>query len=299
MIPHGGLVAFPITPADVDGRVDTGALRSLVLPLREAEVDAIGLLGSTGSFAYLTRAERRRAVEAAADEAAAVPLVVGVGALRTDEAIDLAQDAKALGAAAGLLAAVSYTPLGDDEVFEHITSIARGSGLPIILYDNPSTTHFRFTPPLVARLAKEEGVIGIKSDAAAPAATAAHLATLRAVVPARFSLGYSSDWFATEALILGADAWYSVLGGLFPNACKRIVDAVREGDADTARKFDASLAPIWALFKTFGSLRVTYAIAELLGRNQTALPRPVLGLGNGDKELVREALARVPHDMTR
>ena len=106
-----GLSAFPITPADAGGRVDVAALRKLVAPLCAARVDSIGLLGSTGSYPYLSRAERRQALEAALEEASGrLPILVGVGALRTDETVVLAQDAKAAGAAAGLLAPVSYTP---------------------------------------------------------------------------------------------------------------------------------------------------------------------------------------------
>ena len=80
-----GLSAFPITPSDADGRVDADALRRLLAPLVAAGVDSIGLLGSTGTYAYLARAERRRAVAVAADAVGGrVPLLVGVGALRTD-----------------------------------------------------------------------------------------------------------------------------------------------------------------------------------------------------------------------
>src|SRR5918912_2356747 len=118
-----GLSAFPITPCDPGVRVDAAALRRLLAPLIEARVDSIGLLGSTGSYVYLTREERRRALEAAVEETAGrTPILVGIGALRTDETIRLAQDAKAAGATAGLLAAVSYTPLNDDEVFEHFAA---------------------------------------------------------------------------------------------------------------------------------------------------------------------------------
>jgi 4-hydroxy-tetrahydrodipicolinate synthase len=68
-----------------------------------------------------------------------VPVLIGVGALRTDDAVRLAQDAQAIGAAAGLLAPVSYTPLTDHEVFEHFATVARESRLPLCIYDNPST----------------------------------------------------------------------------------------------------------------------------------------------------------------
>lgn len=146
-----GLSAFPITPSDNDGRVDTAALRRLIAPLRLAGVDSIGVLGSTGSYPYLSREERCRALDAALEEAGAVPVLVGVGALRTDEAVRIAQDAKAAGATAGLLAPVSYTPLDDAEIFEHFSAVARESGLPLCIYDNPSTTHFRFRPQAVIR----------------------------------------------------------------------------------------------------------------------------------------------------
>ena len=78
-----GLSAFPITPSDASGRIDLTALRAVVAPLIAAGTDSIGLLGSTGSYPYLSRAERRRALEAAIEEATGrVPVLVGVGALR-------------------------------------------------------------------------------------------------------------------------------------------------------------------------------------------------------------------------
>jgi len=287
-----GLSAFPITPAEPGGRVDVGALRGLVAPLREAGVDSIGLLGSTGTYPYLSRQERRRAVEAALDEVGArIPILVGVGALRTDEAVALAQDARAMGASAGLLAAVSYTPLTEDEVFAHVVTVARESGLPLCLYDNPGTTHFTFTPALVARLGREPGVIALKSPAPARPDIAAHLAALRAAVPDGFSLGYSGDWHAAEALLAGGDTWYSVMGGLFPHTALAIVRAVEAGDTAEAQRLNARLEPLWALFRTHSSLRVIYACADLLGLCRTVPPRPILPLGEEARRRVAETLA--------
>jgi len=275
-----GLSAFPITPMDSDGRVDLPALRRLVARLCAADVDSIGLLGSTGSYPYLPREERRRALEAAIDEAGGrVPILVGVGALRTDEAVRLAQDAEAAGAAAGLLAAVSYTPLTQDEVFEHVATVARASGLPLCLYDNPSTTHFRFEPDLVIRLSRLPGIAAVKSPGMEPRAVAAHLAALRDAVPAGFSLGYSGDWTVTEALLAGADAWYSVVAGLFPQVAIDILRAARAGDADEARRLNVRLEPLWALFRQHSSLRVMYACANRLELCHAAPPRPILPLG--------------------
>lgn len=290
-----GLSAFPITPADDRGRVDTAALRGLVARLVGAGTDSIGLLGSTGIYMYLTREERRRAVEAAVDAAAGrAPVIVGVGALRTDEAIRLARDAGAIGAAAGLLSAASYTPLTDDEVFEHVAAVARESGLPVVLYDNPATTHFRFTPGLVARLARVPGVVAIKNPGWDAADAGRLVAEQRAVVPAGFSVGCSGDWLAAETLIAGADTWYSVLGGLFPKVCSGVVKAARAGDAAEARRLDAMLAPVWALFRQHSSLRVVYALAGLMDLCHVDPPRPILPLPDPARRQAAEVLASLP-----
>ena len=274
-----GLAAFPITPADADGRVDVAAVRRLVRRLADAWVDSIGLLGSTGTYAYLSRAERRRAIEAAVDEAAGrVPVMAGVGALRTDEAVALARDAKAAGAGAGLLAPVSYTPLTDAEVFAHFETVAGESGLPLCIYNNPGVTHFTFSAELEQRLAAVPGVVAVKNPAPPAGAVAAHLANLRALVPAGFSLGYSNDANAAEAMIAGADCWHSVLAGLCPAPVLAIVRAAQAGNAAEAQRLNAMLAPIWALFVELSGLRVTYAAANALGLAHAAPPRPILPL---------------------
>lgn len=290
-----GLSAFPITPSDASGRVDAGGLRALLAPLVAAGVDSIGLLGSTGTYAYLSRAERRRALEAAVDEVAGrVPLLVGVGALRTDEAVRLAQDAKGAGAAVGLLAPVSYTPLTDDEVFEHFATVAREGGLPLCIYDNPGTTHFRFTPALVGRVSRIPGVVAVKSPAPGRDAVAALHAELRSAVPDGFPLGYSVDGNAAEALIAGGDAFYSVAAGLFPVTCLALVRAAQAGDAAEARRLNAGLQPLWDLYAEFTSLRLMYAIASLRGLVHAAPPRPVLPLSDAARRQVAAVLERLP-----
>ena len=286
-----GLSAFPITPSDSGGHVDVTALRKLVARLCEAGVDSIGLLGSTGSYPYLSRSERRRALDAALNETSGrLPIVVGVGALRTDDAVALAQDAKAAGAAAGLLAAVSYTPLNEEEVFEHFATVASESRLPLCIYDNPGTTHFRFTPALVGRISRLPGIFALKRPAPEPHAVAAHLAELRRLVPEGFSLGYSGDWNAVEALLAGGDAWYSVVAGLLPGVSMAVVCAVRSGDAAAARRLNAGLEPLWILFKEFSSLRVMYACADLLGICHAEPPRPILPLSGAARQRVEDTL---------
>ena len=287
-----GLVAFPITPADEQGRVDTDVVRRLLRRLVEARVPSIGLLGSTGTYAYLDRAERRRAIEAAVDEVAGrVPLLVGTGALRTDEAVRLGEDARDAGAAGLLLAPVSYTPLTEDEVFEHFATVARAVRVPLCVYDNPGTTHFSFSPALVGRLSRVDHIDALKTAAPVAALVPGNLAALRNATAPGFSVGYAVDWHAAAALRAGGDAWYSVAGGLFPAACLSIADAIANGDAALAATLDARQQPLWDLFRQFSSLRVMYACANHLGLCRAQPPRPILPLPEGVQRQVASVLA--------
>jgi len=289
-----GLSAFPITPADEHGRVDTASLGELLERLVAAGVDSIGLLGSTGTYAYLTRAERRRTIEAAANLVGGrVPIIVGIGALRTDDAQHLARDAEAAGANGLLLAPVSYTPLTDEEVFQHFVAVSGATGLPLCIYNNPSTTHFAFSDQLVARLAAVPRIVAVKNPAPSPTEAQAMVGALRRQVPPGFAIGYSGDSNAPNAILAGAVAWYSVLGGLLPRPCLALTRAALAKDEAEVRRIDATLQPLWALFKQHGSLRVVYAAANLLGLTQAQPPRPILPLGAAERERVREALGRV------
>ncbi len=274
-----GLSAFPITPSD-GGRINTGALQTLVGRLVAAGVDSIGLLGSTGSYPYFDLGERRRAIDAAlACTAGRVPVLVGVGALRTDEAVALAADAKQAGASAGLLAPVSYLPLLDDEVFEHFRAVV-ATGLPLCIYNNPGTTHFTFSPALIGRLSALPGVMAVKNPAPAASEVGAAIAAVRAVVPAAFSVGYSVDLHAGAALLAGADAWYSVLGGTYPATCLRLTRAAQAGNAAEVARIDALLQPVWALFRAHTSFRVVHLAAAVSGIAGAQPVRPVLPLSD-------------------
>lgn len=286
-----GLSAFPITPADEQGRVDAGALRRLLGRLVDAGVGSIGLLGSTGSYPYLTRAERRRAIEAAVDQVGGrAPVLVGIGALRTDEAVRLGQDARDAGADGVLLAPVSYTPLTDEEVFTHFATVAEAVALPLCIYNNPGTTHFTFSDELTARLSRVPHVAAVKNPAPDADALPGSLRALRDEAAPGFSLGYAVDGRATEAMLAGADAWYSVAGGLFPAACMQIVAAVAAGHASEARALNTRLQPLWDLFTDFSSLRVTYAAVNLLGLGPAVPPRPILPLPEDARRRVGRVL---------
>jgi 4-hydroxy-tetrahydrodipicolinate synthase len=287
-----GLSAFPLTPVadDSAGGIDEAAFRALVGRLAGARVDSITVLGSTGSYAYLDRDERRRVIELAVAEAGDIPVLAGIGSTRTRDVLRYATDAQSAGAAGLLVAPVSYQPLTDEEVYRLFADVDHASSAPIVVYDNPGTTHFAFSDDLHAGIAALPQVASIKIPPVqgGPAAIQQRVAALRAEIPDDVTIGISGDAVAADALNAGCDTWYSVLGGTLPAPCRAIVTAAAAGDGPGAVGLSSRLAPLWELFAAYGSYRVVSALAEELGLvAHPNLPKPVLGLDeHGRKRLV-------------
>ena len=283
-----GLSAFPITPMTSGGEVIAPDLQRLVRRIEAGGAASVGLLGSTGTYMFLSRDERRRAVAAAVEVAVSIPIIVGVGAMRTDEAQALAHDAATEGAAGLLLAPVSYTPLTEEEVFRHFLAVASATDLPLCIYSNPGTTNFTFSPDLVARLTAIPSIAAIKLPLPANGSIASDLAAFRAAAP-DLSIGYSGDWGCKEALLAGADCWYSVAGGLFPEQAAALTAAAMKNDRETADRCDDVFVDLWKLFREQGSLRLMYAAANMMGLTQAQPPKPLQPL----EETLQARLARV------
>lgn len=276
-----GLSAFPLTPLPHDSLDDVAYVR-LIERLVASGVDSITALGSTGGGAYLTPPERAHVTRLTVQHAPGVPVFAGVSALRTSQVLAHVDDAAAAGVAGLLLAPVTYQPLTDDDVFELYRTVTEHSPLPVIVYDNPGTTHFSFSTALYARIAGLPGIASIKIPGVPLDATdaRARVDAIRAAVPAHVTIGVSGDGFAASGLNAGCDAWYSAIGGTLPVPALAITRHALQGRPVEATAESERLAPLWRLFAEFGgSLRVIAAVAEHLGLvPPQSLPRPIQGL---------------------
>lgn len=284
-----GLSAFPLTPLRGD-QVDLASHRGLIDRLVAARVDSIGALGSTGSYAYLDRAERRAVVEASVDRAAGISVIAGIGALRTSQVLALAEDAQQAGADAVLLAPMSYQALTQDDVAALYEEVTAELSVPLVVYDNPATTHVTISMDLYAHIANLPHVGAIKIPPITQGVDAARerVQAIRAVIPEHVRIGISGDGYAATGLLAGCDAWFTAVGGTIPQAMSAIARPALEGRADDALAASARLAPLWELVGEFGSLRVSAALAEHLALvDAPCLPRPLLGLRGAERERVR------------
>ncbi|MCH4811185.1 dihydrodipicolinate synthase family protein [Vreelandella neptunia] len=292
-----GLSAFPLTPMNEQG-IHENEFSRLVMGLAEARVDSIGVLGSTGNYAYLNAEERARVAKLCVEHAGPVPVVVGIGALRTRDVLVNAENAQQAGASGVLLAPVSYQKLTDDEVYTLYETVCSSLSVPLCVYDNPGTTHFEFSDELHGRIAQLPQVRSIKIPPVQDdiAVAKERVARLRVVIPNDVTIGISGDPAAATGLLAGCNAWYSVIGGLYPETALALTRAAQAGDVQQANALSVALEPLWALYREHGgSLRVAATIAELTGKvSQPCLPQPLKTLqGDARKRVgaVIEALS--------
>lgn len=276
-----GLSAFPLTPIS-DDTIDATALIALVERLATSGVDSITALGSTGSYAYLTPKERALVARLVVEHAGTTPVFVGVGALRTSHVLENIDSAEEAGAAGVLLAPMTYQPLTDEDVFQLFRAATEHSRLPVIVYDNPGTTHFHFSTDLYSRIAQLPNIASIKIPPVPkdPSKALDHVAAIREGIPQQVTIGVSGDAFAATGMNAGCDAWYSVIGGTLPGPALTITRAAQGGRAADAAEESERLGPLWDLFtEAGGSLRVIAALAEHLQLvPRGSLPLPIQGL---------------------
>lgn len=288
-----GLSAFPLTPMNECG-LDEVAFVRLIERLVTANVDSIGVLGSTGNYAYLTKAERARVLRLAVEHAGNIPVVAGIGALRARDVLTLAEDAEAVGVSGLLMAPMSYQKLLPEEVFGLYEAVTQVISLPLCIYDNLGTTQFVFSDDLHGQIAQLPNVASIKIPGVAgdPVEAKLRVARLRAQIPSHVTIGVSGDASAANGLNAGCDAWYSVIGGVFPITALEIIRAAQARNEQEAISLSERLLPLWELFTEYGgSLRVVAAAAELQGFVESpCLPLPLKSLSGAGRRRLGELI---------
>ncbi len=291
----GPLAAYIPTPRDDAGRLLTKTYEELIDGAVTAGATAIGLLGSTGGFAYLPRIVRRRAIRTAlAVVEGRVPIIAGIGALTSAEVAHNLAEAEEAGVNGVLLPPVSYQTLTPDEVMTLYRDVASRTTTGIWVYNTPSTTQYRFGTEQLTRLARLRGVQGFKDNAASASQARERRHKVLAELPPRtakrLDYGFSGDTMGAQVLIDGATTWHSSLAGLLPHLVSAIAYAATHNRKADARSLQRKLTALAVLAGQYGGIRVTHSLGEMLGYDMGTLPRPLLALPRDSRSLLRVAV---------
>jgi len=166
MLKVEGIIPPMVTPLNADETIDEAGLERQLTHLIEAGVHGIFFLGSTGEQPALRDSEQIRALRVATRvNGGRIPLIVGTMASSTARAIDNIRAAEAGGADAVAVAPPHYyVTNGPEEQVAHYRACAAATGLPMLIYNIPSTTKVMLAPETIARIAEIQNVAGVKDS---------------------------------------------------------------------------------------------------------------------------------------
>src|ERR1043165_4691352 len=151
-----GVMPANILPFTADLAIDEPAYRRHLRWLADTRgVTGIVANGHAAEVSSLTRDERKQALAVALDEVGGTcPVIAGVYSDGTREAVELARDAKAAGAAGVLVFPPTLfmwgAQLKPDMVVRHFSEIAERADLPIIVFEYPPASGIGYAPETLA-----------------------------------------------------------------------------------------------------------------------------------------------------
>ena len=237
---HGCMPAN-ILPFTADLAIDEPAYRKHLRWLVDAPgVTGLVANGHAAEVASLTREERRRTLDVALDEVAGkVPVVTGIYSDGTLEAVELARDARAAGAA-GLLV---FPPtlfmwgaqLKPDMVMRHFQVIADAVDLPLVVFEYPPASGIGYSPETLAELCKIPTVAAVKDWSNEIVSYEKNLRAVRATGrPVAMMSSFTMSLMAS--FMLGADGCISGMGSVVADLQAALFAAVQAGRLDEARR---------------------------------------------------------------
>lgn len=201
--------------------------------------------GSLGEAATLSNAERF-AVAATCVRAVGrrVPVVLGIAALGTAEAVALARAAEGAGCC-GLMVLPPYVYSTDwPEMKAHVSDVIGATKLPCMLYNNPVAYGTDFLPEQIAELAREHPNLAAVKESSGDAR---RVIAIRAEVGARLKILIGMDDAILEGIRMGADGWVAGLANAFPAESVALFEAAVGGDREWADKLYAWFLPLLRL----------------------------------------------------
>ncbi len=288
--PFHGVFPYLVSPVDEDGAVLDGVLGRLCEDLVAAGVHGLTPLGSTGEFAYLSRAQRRRIIEVVVEAAGGrVPVVAGVASTTTADAVDQAREVERLGCDGVLAILEAYFPLPDDGVHAYFAAVADAVSLPVVLYTNPHFQRSDLSLPVIERLSRIDN-IGYIKDASSD--TGRLLSVLNRV-EGRMEVFAASAHVPACVMLLGGVGWMAGPACLAPRQSVALYELCRRGDWDGAMERQR---PLWALNQVFARYNLAACIKgglALQGYPVGAPLPPQAPLQPDGVEAVRDALTAV------
>jgi 4-hydroxy-tetrahydrodipicolinate synthase len=284
------------TPFDPSMEVDLPFLARHVRWLLDSGCAGVVVLGSLGEAPALTADEKARVVETAVRTAGRAPVLVGISAYWTAEAVRLARAAEGWGAR-GLMVLPPYVYHGDPrEIRAHFSQVLRATGLPCMLYNNPIAYGTDVSPDDVEVLVRDHpNLVAVKESSG----------DVRRITDLGFRLGPRIDRFVgiddqiLEGMAAGATGWVAGLANALPRESVELFEAAHAGKRAEALARYRWFLPLLHLDAHPKFVQLIKLVQQEVGMGSARVRPPRLELHEGELEsarrLIQAALSSRPN----
>ena len=196
--------------------------------LLDSGVTGLIMLGSLGENQSLEADEKRLVMEHAVKTVGGrVPVLSGVAESSTAAACRSVRDCERMGSDGFMLMpGMIYKTTDPAETLAHFRTVAKATGLPIMVYNNPISYGNDITPEMFAQLASVKNFVALKESSG----NTRRITDLHNVVGDRYAIFTGVDDLALESAVLGIDGWVAGTGIAFPKENQALWELMQAGE---------------------------------------------------------------------
>ena len=281
-----GIIPPLITCFDENGDFNEAAQREVVRFLLP-KVNGFYPVGTYGSGPLLTVEERKKVAEVIVDEVdGKIPVIIHVGSVNTQQAVELAKHAQSIGADAVGAIPPYYYSYPESDLLEYFRSILSAVEIPLFAYNNPGLSNNPLSPNLINTLAKE-GLYGIK-DSSFDMITFSNFVNNIDVKDFHFIIG--TEAIAAAAVGAGAQGVISGLANGWPEIMDDLWKSLESNDLKESGRIQLKVLKARALLKLAPTLVVCYEILHMRGINAGHPRLPYHLLDDDTRQKIRKSL---------
>ena len=236
-----GVFPAATTQFHKDQTLDLEGTARQIEVLIDSGVAGLVMLGSLGENVTLSQTEKLQVIKTAMEVSAGrIPVLSGVAETSTALSVSYVREVEKLGADGVMVLPAMIYKADAREAMTHFQTVARSTGLPIILYNNPIAYYVDIKPEQFAELASEENIVAIKESSG----DVRRITDLINTVGDRYVIFAGVDDLVLESVLLGATGWIAGIGLAFPNENQALWELATSGQWEKARDLYRWFSPL-------------------------------------------------------
>lgn len=289
MMNFGKVLTAMVTPFDQSGAVDFDKTEVLINYLIAHGSDALVIGGTTGESPTLTTEEKTALFKHVVNKVnGRVPVIAGTGSNNTQASIELTKKAEAAGVDAAMLVAPYYNKPTQEGLFQHFSTIAAETSLPIMLYNIPGRSVVNMDAETIIRLSQIENIVSVK-DAGGDLD---EMAEVIAKTSDGFSVYSGEDGLTLPSISIGATGIVSVSAHVLGDDMQRMIHSFHSGDVASASRLHRKLLPKMQAIFSAPSPGPVKAALNRRGIEVGGVRLPLLPLTSEEADALEDVLAQ-------